>query len=95
MVGDHQMSWPLAIAASWANLSRLITPQMRADPREAPPVTDPAAVDAILEVVAMAGGKIGCALSGQAIEPSMVLRRQVVVGKVVKGCSPIPPGIPR
>jgi hypothetical protein len=52
-------------------------------PRKAPPVTHPAAVDVILEVIAVADGKIECALLGEAIEPSVILRRQVVVGKVV------------
>jgi hypothetical protein len=37
----------------------------------------------ILEVVAMAGGKLECTLLGEAIEPSMVVRRQVVVGEVI------------
>jgi hypothetical protein len=52
-------------------------------PRKAPPVTHPAAVDVIFEVIAMAGGKIECALLGEAIEPNVIRRRQVVIGKVV------------
>jgi hypothetical protein len=44
-------------------------------------------MDVIREVVAMLGGKIECAFRGKAIQPGMVVRRQVVVGKVV--------GIPR
>jgi hypothetical protein len=40
-------------------------------------------VDVILEVITVAGGKIECALLGEAVEPSVILRRQVVVGEVV------------
>jgi hypothetical protein len=45
-------------------------------------------VDVIREVVAMPGGKIECAFRGKAIQPSVVVRRQVVVGKVVQVIAP-------
>jgi hypothetical protein len=39
----------------------------------------------------MAGGKIECALLGEAIEPSMVVRRQIIVGEVVQAVAPYRP----
>jgi hypothetical protein len=49
---------------------------------KAPPVGDAAAVDVVLEVVALLRGEFDCAFLGELVEPGMVLRRQVVVGKV-------------
>src|SRR6202158_5872002 len=87
----HQLLVVLAPRGSPV-LGRQQPPRLGQDhPREAPPVIHPAAVHVILEVVAMAGSKIGCALPGQAIEPSVVPRRQVVVSKVVQGVAPYRP----
>jgi hypothetical protein len=75
-----------------ARFSGVSPPRLGQDhPCEAPPVAHPAPVDVILQVVAMAGSKIGCALPGQAIELGVVLRRQVVVSKVVQGVAPYRP----
>jgi hypothetical protein len=73
-------------------LRRQQPPRLGQDhPREAPPVSDPAAVHVILEIVAAAGAKIRRTLLSQAIEPGMILRRQVIVGKVVQVVAPYRP----
>jgi hypothetical protein len=80
----HQLLVELAPRGS-AVLGRQQSPRLGQDhARKAPPVGNKTPVDVVLEVVAVAGGKIGCGLLGKAIEPDMVLRRQVIVGKVIQ-----------
>jgi hypothetical protein len=52
-------------------------------PREVPPVGNAATMDVVLEVVALLRGEADSAFPGELVEPSMVLRREVVVGEVV------------
>jgi hypothetical protein len=80
---SHQLVIVLAPRGSPC-LWRQQAPRLGQDhPCKAPPVTHPASVDVILEVIAVADRKHECALLGEAVEPSVILRQQVVVGKVV------------
>jgi hypothetical protein len=45
-------------------------------------------VDVVPEVVTLLRGEVDCALTGELIEPGMVLSRQVLVGEVVEGEAP-------
>jgi hypothetical protein len=57
-------------------------------PGEAPPVSNTAAADVVLEVVALLGGEIDRACLGELVEPGMILCRQVVVNEVVESEAP-------
>jgi hypothetical protein len=60
-------------------------------PRKAPPIGDAAAVDVVLEVVALLSGEFDRAFLRLHVEPSMVLRRQVLVGEVIESEAPYRP----
>ena len=48
-------------------------------------------MDVVLQVVALLCSKIECAFLGESIEPKVILRRQVIIGKVVEGVAPYCP----